>query len=102
METPDTQARPLQAKRPARAARSKKTMLPEVQRLLIDATPAAARALIALVEDPETSASVRCQAAEHILNRVYGKAAQPIDASVGGNGGPVVVTFAGVLADWAK
>lgn len=100
MDTPASKPRPPQAKRPAKAR--SKTMLPEVQRLLIDATPAAARALIALVEDPETSASVRCQAAEHILNRVYGKAAQPIDASVGGNGGPVIVAFAGVLADWAK
>ena len=90
-------------KQPSKARPSRRRSLaPEVQQLLIDATPTAARALIALVEDPETSASVRCQAAEHILNRVYGKAAQPIDASVGGNGDPVIVAFAGVLQEWAR
>lgn len=40
--------------------------------------------------------------AKVILNRVFGKAVQPIDATVGGNGDPVVIAFAGVLADWAK
>lgn len=77
-------------------------MVPEVKCLLIDASPTAARALIQLAEDPNTSPNVRCQAAEHILNRVYGKTTQPIDASVGGSGDQVIVAFAGVLQEWAR
>lgn len=73
-----------------------------VKNLLIDATPAAAQTLIDVLNDPKASPKLRCQVAEMILNRVYGKAVQPIDASVGGNGDPVVIAFAGVLQEWAK
>lgn len=75
---------------------------PAIVALLKSKSLSAANTLVELMENPKVSPKVRCQAAEVILDRVYGKAVQPIDASIGGNGDPVVIAFAGVLSDWAK
>lgn len=53
-----------------------------VKAILKAATPAAAQALADIVADPAKKASDRIKAAEIILDRVLGKAVQPIDANV--------------------
>lgn len=53
-----------------------------VKAILRAATPQAAQALADIVADPSKKASDRIKAAEIILDRVLGKAVQPIDANV--------------------
>ena len=48
--------------------------------MLKAATGDAARLLISTVNDPEAKLELRIRCAETILDRVYGRAAQPIEA----------------------
>jgi hypothetical protein len=75
---------------------------PQVKKLLIEATPRAAQELIDLMTDKKVSPRIRCEAAQAILDRVYGKAVQPIDATVEGDLRMMVVKFEGALEQWAK
>ena len=52
----------------------------EVKDMLKAATGDAARLLISTVNDPEAKLELRIRCAETILDRVYGRAAQPIEA----------------------
>ena len=75
---------------------------PQIVALLKDKSLSAAQTLVQLMESPSVSPKVRAQAAEAILDRVYGKAVQPIDATVGGNGDPIMIQFMGVIKEWAQ
>ena len=52
----------------------------EVRDILAAATPAAARALVGLIDDKDPK--VRLRASELVLDRVYGKATQAVDVRV--------------------
>lgn len=52
----------------------------EVRDILAAATPAAARALVGLIDDKDPK--VRLRASELVLDRVYGKATQAVDVHV--------------------
>ena len=54
----------------------------EALEMLRAATPAAARYVVSTVKDQESKPEIRLRCAEIILDRVYGKAAQPIAAEV--------------------
>ena len=54
----------------------------DVKKMLKAATPKAAKLLIDTVTDEKASINVRLDAAKEILNRVYGKATQPIDGDL--------------------
>lgn len=54
----------------------------EVKKMLREATPGAALLLIETVSNENADLRLRLDAAKEILNRVYGKAAQPIDGDV--------------------
>jgi hypothetical protein len=75
---------------------------PAIIALLKDNTLAAAQTLIGLMNDPHVSPRIREACAEYVLDRVYGKATQPIDATVGGNGDPITFQFLGVLERWSQ
>jgi hypothetical protein len=70
-----------------------------VRKMLRDNSVAAARALCDIVQNPKVHSKLRCQAAEAILDRVYGKPKLPIDLSAGGKSGPIVLRFQGTLPD---
>lgn len=55
---------------------------PEVRELLKAATPAAAKLLIDTINDPTAKRDTRLDAAKTVLDRVYGKATQPIDGNI--------------------
>jgi hypothetical protein len=74
----------------------------EIRKMLADGTKESVKALCDIVSNSSISPKVRCFAAQIILDRVYGKATQPIDAIVGGRGEPVVFEFRGILDEWAK
>ena len=74
---------------------------PAVIETLKAATTLAARTLVDLAEDADNP-RIRLQAAEAILNRVYGRPTQPIDATVGGSGDPIHIVFDGVLERWSR
>ena len=75
---------------------------PEVIEMLKAATPAATALLVAVVENDQAPLRLRLQADEAVLDRVYGRALQPIDATIGGNAAPVIVTFEGILDQWSR
>lgn len=93
---------PTPVRQPATAGGGRRATAPLVKRLLLDATPAAAQMLIDMIQDPDMNPRIRCQAAEILFNRVYGRSAQPMDAAAAGKGETVVVKFTGVLEEWAK
>lgn len=70
-----------------------------VKKMLKDNSVAAARALCDIVQNPKVHSRLRCQAAEAILDRVYGKPKLPIDLSADGKSGPIVLRFQGTLTD---
>ena len=59
---------------------------PDVRDMFKAATPAAAKLLIKTIDDEDAPLALRMDAAKTILDRVYGKASQPIE----GNGGAAV------------
>ena len=54
----------------------------EVREMLKAATPKAAALLVKMMEDEDAPAAIRMDAAKTVLDRVYGKATQPIDGNV--------------------
>ncbi len=72
---------------------------PEVKALLKGATPAAAQLLIQLMEDPDNRPELRKACAESILDRVYGKATQPIDGALDAT---VQLLLSGELKEYAN
>lgn len=60
-----------------------KPMDNKTKEILRAAAPKAAALLVQMLEDPTTQPKLRLQAAETVLDRVYGKASQPIEGSVG-------------------
>ena len=54
----------------------------EVREMLKTATPKAVRLLIGMVDNEDAAPALRMDAAKTILDRVYGKATQPIDGSL--------------------
>ena len=58
----------------------------DVRDMFKAATPAAAKLLIKTIDDEDAPLAMRMDAAKTILDRVYGKASQPIE----GNGGAAV------------
>ncbi len=65
------------------------------------AAPKAARYLVELIDDDTAPAKLRLRAAEVLLERVYGKPKQEIDANVN-NSGIMAVAFEGDLDAWSK
>lgn len=53
-----------------------------VKKMLKEATPEAAKLLIETVTNENAGMNFRLDAAKEILNRVYGKASQPIDGDL--------------------
>lgn len=51
--------------------------------ILKAAAPDAAALLVSFANDPNVRGDLRIRCAETVMDRVYGRAAQPIDASVG-------------------
>lgn len=74
---------------------------PLVRDALVNSSLEAANTLIEIMKDKRVSPKVRCDAAQAILNRVYGKAVQPIDAAAGECIEPIIVKFVGELDEWA-
>ena len=74
---------------------------PEVVAIFKAAGPEAARALVELATQ-KGNPKLRLQASEAILDRLYGKAVQPIDATVGGSGDPITIIFEGALERWSR
>lgn len=66
--------------------------------MLKAATPEAAGLLIATMKDSAVKPELRISCANEILNRVYGKATQPIDGAVDNH---IVITLTGELKDYA-
>lgn len=60
----------------------RKKMPEEVKEILRAAAPKAAELLVQMLDDPATPAKLRLQAAETVLDRVYGKASQPIEGNI--------------------
>lgn len=54
----------------------------ETKAILKAAAPDAARLLVEMLNSPATNEKTRLQAAQTVLDRVYGKATQPIEGSV--------------------
>lgn len=54
----------------------------EVKEMLRAATPKAARLLIDTIEDDKAKLETRLDCAKTVLDRVYGKASQPIDGEI--------------------
>jgi hypothetical protein len=75
---------------------------PLVKKLLADATPDAVRTIIDMASNPKTPPRERLAAAMGIMERMYGKAVQPIDADISGDVRAIVVQFVGDLAAQAK
>lgn len=71
----------------------------EVRRLFREATPDAARFLIETMRDENVRFETRVDCANKIIERVYGKPNQPIDADI-----DAAVTFVleGELSEYAK
>jgi hypothetical protein len=74
---------------------------PEIRKLVKEKSLTAFKTLVELMENPKTPAKTRCDAAQAILDRAYGKAVQPIDAQIDGGGGAIVIAFTGQLKEWA-
>lgn len=55
--------------------------------------------IVSIMNDTRARSADRLKAAELIIDRLYGKAVQPIG---GEEGQPLVVKLAGVLDDWSK
>lgn len=66
---------------------------------LIKAVPAAAQTIIDILGDPAAAQRDRLNAAKELLDRVYGKAAQPVE--VGGNVNHTI-KFEGDLEKWSR
>lgn len=71
----------------------------DVKKMLKAATPKAAKLLIDTVTDEKANINVRLDAAKEILNRVYGKATQPIDGDLDTT---LRVVLEGELKDYAE
>ena len=54
----------------------------ETKTILKAAAPDAARLMVEMMNDPKIQPKLRMQAAEVVMDRVYGKATQPIEGSM--------------------
>lgn len=54
----------------------------ETKSILKAAAPDAARLMVKMMNDPNIQPKLRMQAAEVVMDRVYGKATQPIEGSM--------------------
>ena len=70
-----------------------------VKKMLKDATPKAAKLLIETITNEKANINIRIDAAKEILNRVYGKATQPIDGDFDTT---LRVVLEGDLKDYAE
>lgn len=70
-----------------------------VKKMLKRAAPDAVRLLIETISNESTTMNYRLDAAKEILNRVYGKAAQPIDGELDTT---LKIVLEGDLKDYAK
>lgn len=70
----------------------------DVRDMLKAATPAAAKLLIDTMQDPDCKIDVRLDAARTVMDRVYGKATQPIDGNIDGK---ILLSLAPDLDDFA-
>lgn len=69
----------------------------DVKEMLKAAAPDAAKLLIDTINDSEAPRALRLEAAKTLLDRVYGKATQPIE----GVDNKIEIVLAGELADYA-
>ena len=70
-----------------------------VKKMLKRAAPDAVRLLIETISNESTTMNYRLDAAKEILNRVYGKAAQPIDGELDTT---LKIVLEGELRDYAE
>ncbi len=71
----------------------------EIKRMLKAAAPDAVQLLIDTMLDENAKQDLRLKCAESVLERVYGKAAQPIEGDLSGG---IVITLGDGLQEWAK
>lgn len=71
----------------------------KVKKMLTESTYEAAQLLIDTIKNENVSLNYRIDAAKEVLNRVYGKATQPID---GGMDTTLRVILEGELKDYAE
>ena len=60
----------------------RKPMDDETKEILKAAAPDAAKLMVKMMNDPKIQPKLRMQAAEVVMDRVYGKATQPIEGSM--------------------
>ena len=73
----------------------RKKMPEEVKQMFVDATPEAAQLLIDTMKNKATAIQLRIECANKIIERVYGKAAQPLTANEAGESLKVLIEVAG-------
>ena len=73
----------------------RKKMPDEVKKLFTDATPEAAQLLINTMNDAKVPLQLRLDCANRIIERVYGKAAQPLTTSNEEEGLKVLIEIEG-------
>ena len=76
----------------------RKAIAPDVKKMLQAAVPDAVQMLIDTMMDERIRPELRVRCAETIIERVHGKAAQPIEGDLAGG---IIVTLGGELKDYA-
>lgn len=71
---------------------------PKVREMLKAATPDAAQLLIDTIKNDKAKMETRVDCAKEVLNRVYGKATQPIDGDIDGQ---IRFLLSGDVAEYA-
>ena len=79
-------------------AGGRKAIPQEVREMLQAATPAAVQLLVDTIDDKEARLDLRVRCAELVLDRVYGKATQPIEGDLSGG---VIITLDTELSRYA-
>lgn len=83
---------------PGNKSGGRRAMSDEVKEMLLAAAPDAVRLLIETMNNASVQPKIRVRCAEIVLDRVYGKAPQPIEAEM--NGG-IEIVLAKELLDYA-
>ena len=77
----------------------RKEIPPDVKKMLKAAVPDAVQLLIDTMLDEDAKTELRVKCAETIIDRVHGKATQPIEGDLAGG---IVITLGDGLQEWAK
>ena len=83
-------------------AGGRKKIPEEVKQMLLAATPDATQLLIDTMRDEEAALNLRLDCANKIIERVYGKAAQPLTTANEAEGLKVLIEIEGMKDDGVK